>query len=184
LHVESGAYEPEKHDHLVLFQRKRALVFTDPRQFGRVLIHRGTEPPQWWSGIGTAVTARAFTVAAMSGFLERHARLPIKAALLLQKGFPGIGNWMADEVLWRAKVAPKRLSSSLLAYETKSLWREMRFVAREAMAKIGKNFGDPPRGWLIHERWKSGGICPKHKTLLKRETVGGRTTAWCPKCQR
>jgi formamidopyrimidine-DNA glycosylase len=71
-----------------------------------------------------------------------------------------------------------------LAYETKSLWREVRFVAREAMAKIGKNFGDPPRGWLIHERWKSDGICPKHKTLLKRETVGGRTTAWCPKCQR
>ena len=61
--------------------------------------------------IAPAVTSRAFTAGAMADFLARHGRLPLKAALLHQKGFPGIGNWMADEILWRAGLSPERLSN-------------------------------------------------------------------------
>jgi len=176
-------YTPQKHDHLVLFQTKRALVFNDARQFGRVLIHQGKELPEWWSSLGTSVTSDAFTQKFMAEFLERHGRLAIKPALLLQKGFPGIGNWMADEILWRAELAPRRPAGKLKPAELKRLWKEVRFVAREALKKIGKDFGDPPLHWLIHERWKRDGVCPKHKIPLRKETIGGRTTAWCPRCQ-
>src|SRR4051812_2400199 len=70
LHVGNSSYAPQKHDHLVLFQKQRALVFTDPRQFGRVLIHHGADTPAWWSKIGTPVTSRKFIVAVMSDFLK------------------------------------------------------------------------------------------------------------------
>jgi formamidopyrimidine-DNA glycosylase len=133
---------------------------------------------------GPLVTSRAFTLALMSDFLKRHARLPLKAALLHQKGFPGIGNWMADEILWRAGLAPDKLSDALKAGELTLLHKEVRFVARVALEKIGKDFGDPPKNWLFHQRWSAKGVCPKHKTPLIRETIGGRTTAWCPRCQK
>jgi formamidopyrimidine-DNA glycosylase len=184
LSITAADHSPAKHDHLVLFQLKRALVFNDMRQFGRVLIHKGKQSPEWWSKIGPAVTSKAFTLQRMTDFLKRRAKLPIKAALLMQKGFPGIGNWMADEILWRAGIAPKRLSASLKAAEHVKLWRGVRFVSRQALKKIAKDFGDPPANWLFHERWKRHGHCPKHKTPLRKDTIGGRPTAWCPKCQR
>jgi formamidopyrimidine-DNA glycosylase len=184
LSVGAPNHSPGKHDHFVLFQKDRALVFTDMRQFGQVLFHEGQQPPEWWRAIAPAVTSTAFSLEAMTQFLKRHGRLSIKGALLLQKGFPGIGNWMADEILWRAGIAPARTSASLKVDELKGLWKEVRFVARQAMIKIGKDFGDPPKGWLFHERWKRRGICPKHKTSLRKETIGGRTTAWCAKCQK
>ena len=43
---------------------------------------------------------------------------------------------------------------------------------------------DPPKGWFFNERWGKKGVCPRDGTSLKRAEVGGRTTAWCPKCQR
>lgn len=184
LEVANRDHTPHKHDHLVLYQAKRALVFNDARQFGRVRIHRSKDAPDWWAAMGVSVTSRAFTRASMSEFLERHPRLTIKGTLLHQTGFPGIGNWMADEILWRAGVAPRRLAGELATTEEERLHREVRFVAREALKKIGPNFGDPPKNWLFHERWSAKGICPKHKITLNRETIGGRTTAWCPKCQK
>lgn len=184
LSVAAASHAPAKHDHLVLYQRERALIFNDARQFGRVLIHQSKDAPPWWASIAPAVTSRAFTSGAMADFLVRHGRLPLKAALLHQKGFPGIGNWMADEILWRAGLSPKRLSNELKAAELARLHKEVRFVAREALLKIGKDFGDPPKGWLFHQRWSAKGTCPKHKVPLRRETIGGRTTAWCPRCQK
>lgn len=184
LAVANSDHPPEKHDHLVLYQKKRALVFTDARQFGRVRIDQGDKAPPWWEGMAAPVSSRAFTLGHMTEFLTRHGRLTIKGALLHQKGFPGIGNWMADEVLWRAGVAPHRLSSKLTKPEMTRLHKEVRFVAREALKKIGPDFGDPPKNWLFHERWSAKGVCPKHGTALVRETIGGRTTAWCRRCQK
>ncbi|HEY2713151.1 MAG TPA: DNA-formamidopyrimidine glycosylase family protein [Chthoniobacterales bacterium] len=183
LRVEKQGFEPGKHDHLVLQQASRSLVFCDPRQFGRVRFHHGKKAPAWWPANLPEVHSRAFTRKLMSAFVKRHARAPIKAVLLLQGGFPGIGNWMADEILWRAGIAPQRRAAELREAKLILLWRNVRFVARASLESIGKNNTDPPHDWLLHERWKSRGKCPKHGTKLRRETVGGRTTAWCPRCQ-
>lgn len=184
LSTAAADYTPQKHDHLVLYQKALALVFNDMRQFGRVLFHVGKEAPDWWAKVPPAVASPEFTLELMADFLERHKRLPVKASLLNQQGFPGVGNWMADEILWRAKIAPARLSGSLGKAELKGLFRETQFVCREALAKIGQDFSDPPPGWLFHQRWSKAGVCPRHDTPLRRETIGGRTTAWCPKCQK
>jgi formamidopyrimidine-DNA glycosylase len=183
LRVEDAGFEPVKHDHLVLFQAKRALVFSDPRLFGRVLFFEGKGEPPWWSAMAPALTSPAFTEKVLRAALLRHRRLPIKAGLLLQRHFPGVGNWMADEILWRAKLDPRRASGDVTAAETNGLWKEIRFVCREAMRHVGTDFSDPPANWLFHERWGRAGKCPRDGSALAHATIGGRTTAWCRKCQ-
>ena len=182
--VESADYRPAKHDHLVLFQRERALVFTDSRQFGRVRFHSGADEPDWWKSDAPEINSLEFDQNFFDRFLDRHRKAPIKAALLMQNGFPGIGNWMADEILWRAKVLPSKRIRRLTARERGELFRVTKFVVRRSLETLGQDFSDPPKNWLIHQKWKRDGICPIHRTLLRHATVAGRTTAWCPKCQR
>ncbi len=183
LRTEASGFRAGKHDHLVLQQKKRALVFSDARQFGRVRFHHGEEAPEWWAAGGPEIQSPAFCLTAMTEFVRRHARAPIKAVLLMQSGFPGIGNWMADEILWRAKIAPRRKAGALNAKMLGTLWRSVRFVSRASLRTIGRDNSDPPKGWLLHERWRAGGKCPIHQTVLRRAKIGGRTTAWCPRCQ-
>lgn len=183
LRVEAADFEAGRHDHLLLRQRERALVFSDPRQFGRVLHFQGRGEPPWWARIPPALTSRHFTAGLLASILQRHRRLPIKAALLLQSHFPGVGNWMADEILWRARLDPRGASGTIAGRKLEALWREIRFVCAGAMKHVSKDFSDPPRGWFYHERWAEGGRCPRDGAGLERATIGGRTTAWCPKCQ-
>jgi formamidopyrimidine-DNA glycosylase len=173
-----------KHDHLVLRQKSHNLIFSDPRQFGRVLFHHGKTPPPWWADRPVALLSKQFTLPVMADFLARHGRAPIKAVLLMQSGFPGIGNWMADEILWQAKIHPGRLTSNLRPPQTKQLHAKIQFVCREALRTVGKDDGDLPPKWLFHSRWRAGGQCPADGTLLHRGQFGGRTTCWCPKCQK
>ena len=184
LRIEEPGFRAGTHDHLVFQQKQQALVFRDARQFGRARFHHGKDVPDWWTSSAPEVHSRQFTQKAMNAFVERHRRAPIKAVLLLQSGFPGIGNWMADEILWRAQIAPWERAGALGPKKLHALWRNVRFVARASLRTIGRDNSDPPKKWLLHERWKADGKCPIHGTLLRRETIGGRTTAWCPRCQK
>lgn len=184
LRIEKADFRPGKHDHLVLYQHERALVFTDSRQFGRVQFHHGETLPEWWNDTIPEIASSQFKRAFFDSFLDRHRKAPIKSVLLMQSGFSGIGNWMADEILWRAKVLPSKIVKALTARERAALFRATRFVARASLRLMAPDLSDPPEGWLIHQRWREGGRCPLHGVILRRATIGGRTTAWCPKCQR
>ncbi len=185
-------HEPAKHDHLVLFTAKHALVFRDPRMFGRVQFSPGPADPPWWTGIAPAISSPAFSPAAVAAFLRRRARAPIKAVLLMQERFPGIGNWMADEILWRAALHPRRKAGSLSPTEVRALHRECRNVCRGALAKIAGRGGKLPRDlnvnipdrWLFNHRWQPGGTCPRTRRPLAHATIGGRTTCWSPARQK
>ncbi|HEX4997716.1 MAG TPA: DNA-formamidopyrimidine glycosylase family protein [Terriglobia bacterium] len=183
MRVESARFDPAPYDHLVLHQRGRSLVFRDPRQFGRVRFHQGAAPPDWWSNLPPTLLSRGFTCARMRAFLDRRRGTPIKAALLMQEGFPGIGNWMADEALWRAGVDPRLRSGRLSEAASLALYRAVRHVAAGAMRVMATEFRDPPPSWLFRHRWTPGGRCPRHHILLERATIGGRTTVWCSECQ-
>lgn len=190
--VEPAGYAPRKHDHLVLATKEHALVFSDPRMFGRVLFHRGKRPPVWWTRIAPAIRSKEFTVGAVTAFLRRRSRAPIKAVLLMQERFPGVGNWMADEILWRAEIHPKRPAGSLSANEVRALWRECRRVSQLALDAIaGRGRKLPrdlnvniPRTWLFRHRWRKGGHCPRTGAPLAHGVVGGRTTCWSPALQK
>ena len=166
----------------------QSLVFSDFRMFGRVQFHAGAEAPSWWSEIAPAVTSPEFTVAAVSDFLRRRARAPIKAVLLMQERFPGVGNWMADEILWRAAIHPARRCGELTPAEVKKLHRECVWVCAQALRIIGEadtaEWPDPPADWLFTHRWEDGGKCPRTGAPLERATIGGRTTCWSPARQK
>jgi formamidopyrimidine-DNA glycosylase len=184
MHVATSDFSPAKHDHLVLYLGRAALVFTDSRQFGRVRFHHGKNAAAWWKIDVPEIVSADFDQKFVDRFLARHGKAPIKAVLLMQNGFSGIGNWMADEILWRAKIHPATLCRQLTARKQGAVFKETKLVVRESLRTLGKDFSDPPRNWLIHQRWKKSGKCPRHGTLLQRATIGGRTTAWCPRCQR
>jgi formamidopyrimidine-DNA glycosylase len=182
-HVESRDFRPAKYDHLVLYQGSRALVFTDPRQLGHVRFHHGSAKPDWWKRDVPEIDSPAFDQKFFNKILDRHRKAPIKAVLLMQSGFPGVGNWMGDEILWRAKVIPSKRSGKLSSRECIAILRAAKFVVRRSLETLGKDFSDPPTTWLIHEKWKRNGVCPLHRTPLRHTTIGGRTTAWCSRCQ-
>jgi formamidopyrimidine-DNA glycosylase len=192
LTVQPASYPPTQHDHLVLVLKNAALVFTDPRMFGGIRFDRGPEPPEWWSKIAPPLLSAAFTKAALTDFLRRRQRAPLKAVLLMQERFPGIGNWMADEILWRARLHPARAAGDLRPAEVARLWTETRRVCRQALEKIAGHGGalppdlnvNIPESWLFHHRWRSGGRCPKTGARLERAEIGGRTTCWSPARQK
>lgn len=177
---EAGHFKPAASEHFVLVQAECALVFADPRMFGRIRLATGDTPPSWWTALPPEIMSPAFTEAAMATFLQRRARAPIKAVLLMQERFPGIGNWMADEILWRAGIHPRQLAGDLARAELHRLWNETRWVCEQALATIGETYADPPPTWLFPHRWKDGGTCPRTGAALVREPIGGRTTCWSP----
>jgi formamidopyrimidine-DNA glycosylase len=182
--VEAAQFRPGKHDHLILYQPKRSLVFSDPRQLGRVRFQHDQTKPDWWRSDLPEINSRPFDQKFVDQFLERHRKAPIKAVLLLQNGFAGIGNWMADEILWRAKILPSKRTGKLTVRQRAAIFRAAKFVVKKSLQTLGKDFSDPPQNWLIHQKWKRDGICPRHRTPLRHAMIGGRTTAWCSRCQR
>ena len=176
--------EPTPYDHFKLTMTGgKELVFVDPRQFGLIQFWQGAGVPPWWSKIPPAILSPEFTVGVVEVFLRRRARTAIKAVLLMQERFPGIGNWMADEVLWRAGFHPQAKAGAFGPKSVRKLHATLREVCAEAMEVIGKDWSDPPDSWLFNHRWKDGGRCPRSKKPLVREDVGGRTTCWSPERQ-
>jgi formamidopyrimidine-DNA glycosylase len=109
-------------------------------------------------------------------FRERIGRgdAPLKARLLEQSAIAGVGNLLADETLWQARIDPRRRTSSLSVEELDRLRRVLRTATRSAIRHGGVHTGE-----LIPAR-RRGGLCPRCSTELQRGTVGGRTTYWCP----
>jgi len=174
-----------KHDHLVLHMSgDTVLVFSDPRMFGRVLFSAEKEPPEWWTDLPAEVLSKDFSFERMDAFLKRRARTAIKPVLLMQEMFPGIGNWMADEILFQSRIQPQRRAGDLKPAERKRLYAALQFVSKEALRIVAPDWGDFPDDWLFNHRWKDGGVCPQTGCTLKREPIGGRTTCWSPEWQK
>jgi formamidopyrimidine-DNA glycosylase len=104
-------------------------------------------------------------------------RAPIKARLLDQHAISGIGNLLADQILWQARISPLRSTAGLSTEELDRLRREVRAAVRSAIRKGGAHTGN-----FIQAR-RHDGVCPRDGHRLERGRVGGRTTYWCPRCQ-
>lgn len=109
--------------------------------------------------------------------LVGRGRAPLKARILNQSVVAGVGNLLADEALWRARLSPLREAGSLSEEELDGLRRALRAATRRAIRRGGAHTGD-----LIRQRLR-GGACPRCGATLRRASVGGRTTYWCPRRQ-
>jgi formamidopyrimidine-DNA glycosylase len=101
----------------------------------------------------------------------------VKARLLNQHAISGVGNLLADQVLWQARIAPTRSTSKLSTGDLDRLRRELRAAVRSAIRKGGVHTGS-----FVPARTRDG-VCPRCGHSLSRGVVGGRTTYWCPACQ-
>jgi formamidopyrimidine-DNA glycosylase len=99
---------------------------------------------------------------------------PIKARLMDQSVVAGIGNLLADEILWRARLHPRRPAGELTTEELDRLRREVRAAMRSAIRRGGAHTGD-----VIAAR-RRGAPCPRCGAEMQTARIGGRTTFWCP----
>jgi formamidopyrimidine-DNA glycosylase len=143
-------------------------VVHDPRLLGGVTL----DPDE--SVLGP--DALTLTAAQLRRALEGSAA-PLKARLMDQVRIAGLGNLLADEILWRASLAPHRRAGSLTPAEIRRLHRHLRATLDELSARGGSHLGD-----LMPAR-HPGGRCPRDGAALMRSTVGGRTSWWCPRHQ-
>jgi formamidopyrimidine-DNA glycosylase len=158
-------------------------VFTDPRRFGRIRLQQDPlgQPPL--SGLGFDPLEGLPPAGVLAGLLARR-RAPIKAVLLDQTLFAGVGNWIADEVLYQARIRPDRLALDLTPGEVRLLRRTILSVIRRAVA-VDADADRFPRAWLFHHRWgrNADAVTSLGETIV-HTTIGGRTTAWVPARQR
>jgi formamidopyrimidine-DNA glycosylase len=158
-------------------------VFTDPRRFGRIRLSQDPlgEPPL--SRLGFDVLDELPPAAELLARLARR-QAPIKAVLLDQSIFAGVGNWIADEVLFQARLRPDRPAADLRPADVRALRRTIASVIRRAVA-VDADADRFPASWLFHHRWgRRADARTRRGERIVHETIGGRTTAWVPTRQR
>lgn len=146
-----------------------SVALIDPRRLGGVEL----DPDEGRLGPDAAEVGPAELRRALGS-----SQTPLKARLLDQGRLAGVGNLIADEVLWRAGLSPLRPAGSLSVAEQRRLHRHLRHGIDDLLARGGSHTGD-----LMPARQR-GGCCPRDGVPLRRDVVGGRTTWWCPQHQR
>ena len=178
--------ELAKHTHAILkLASGRELRFVDPRRFGRLSVAAaadfgatGTEPLE--------IDLDHFIA------LFRGRKTPIKSALLNQKLLRGVGNIYADESLFRSGIRPRRRASSITRDQLQKLHAAVKVVLTEAIALGGSSISDyvdadGEEGFfqLQHRVYgREGEDCLVCKTPIKRIVIAGRSSHYCPQCQK
>jgi formamidopyrimidine-DNA glycosylase len=144
------------------------LVLVDPRRLGRVRLDPDLDA---LGPDAQQVTPEEFRSLILKGTIA------VKARLLDQSKIAGIGNLLADEVLWQAKVSPSARVNTLQRKDADRLYRALQSALRSAIAKGGAHTGD-----VISAR-HPGGTCPRCGAEMRHGTVGGRSTWWCSREQ-
>ena len=179
-------HEVPKHTHLVAHLASgRELRFVDPRRFGRLAVH-------------TRNGFEAGGVEPLDGGFEIFSNLfgkrktPIKSALLNQKLLRGVGNIYADESLFRAGVRPRRRAASLTRAELRRLYDAVQQVLTQAIAAGGSSVsdyvnaeGEPGFFQFEHRVYdREDEPCLVCSTPIKRVVIAGRSSHYCPHCQK
>lgn len=169
LEYSSQRNDPAWDRFILVFESGQELRIRDPRRLGGVEL----DPDE--DELGPDV----FTITPAQ-LRERVlvGTVPLKARLLDQGRVAGIGNLIADEVLWRAGIDPTRPADSLDANEVRRFHRHLRRVLDDFLANGGSHTG------RLQPSRVRGGHCPKDGAELLRRQIGGRTTFSCPDHQR
>ena len=144
------------------------LEVVDPRRLGGVEL----DPPEDRLGPDALAIGAARLRVGLAA-----SRAPVKAWLLDQHRVAGVGNLLADEVLWRAGIDPARTAASLSANEVRRLHKHLVGTITELSDRGGSHTGD------LQIARQRGAMCPRDGMPLLRRTVGGRTTYSCPRHQ-
>jgi formamidopyrimidine-DNA glycosylase len=153
---------------ILTFADGGSLVLLDPRRLGRVRLN---------PDIGALGPDAAQVTLAQFRALLTKGTIAVKARLLDQSKIAGIGNLLADEILWQARVSPLERVDCLSSAQVNRVYRALRSVLESAMAGGGAHTGD------IFAARHPGGTCPRDGAPMVHGTVGGRSTWWCSREQ-
>ncbi len=187
-------YPEEKHTHIIFkLSNGCELRFADTRRFGRFwLLHK--DEVDTYSGIGK-LGLEPFDDGMTAEYLQAHfgkRKKTIKECLLEQNVIAGIGNIYSDEILFTAKIHPRRRADSLRDDEWMALAdtipkRLSYFIEKNAITpedylqSKGKDYRNTP---FLQVYGHNGEQCPNCQNLLCRMVIGGRSSVYCPSCQR
>lgn len=187
------AHEPDKHTHAVFRLENGQLHHSDIRKFGRIqLIETGfQEQVPAIAKLGPEPLDDCFTIELFGQKLSGK-KSNIKAALLDQVIIAGIGNIYADEALFRAGIRPDRKTKSLKVSEVILLYDAIQKVLKEGIKAGGTSFrdyrdGDGNKGVFqenLYVYGRAGQTCKKCGSVLEKEKIAGRTSVYCPECQK
>jgi len=160
----------------------RELVMTNARRLGRIRLHEDLFQEPSFARLGFDPLLELPRAPDLETRLRKR-RGPLKGILLDQSFAAGVGNWLADEILYQSKLSPHRTPDSLDASEIRALRSAMKRVVEKAVASDA-DAARFPRTWLFHHRWGKGdGRKTSRGEAIVYETIAGRTTAWTPSRQ-
>ena len=157
------------------------VVLDDPRALSSLLVAPTDALPL--PMLGPDPLTRAFSPRAL-GFALARRRGPIKPALLDQAIAAGVGNIYASEALWRARVHPAMPAMVLQVSDLRAVTRSIRAVLRDALQAAGRYYDSNGREDRFEVYDREGQPCRRCGTEIVRITQAGRSTFFCPTCQR
>jgi formamidopyrimidine-DNA glycosylase len=197
--VQTGAFHhphpaPEKHDHVVLDVEGGArITFNDARRFGAMDLWptEALEAHRLLKDLGPEPLGNGFDARYLAERLEGRAS-SVKAVLSDQRVVAGLGNIYVCEALWRARISPLRLARDVTAAEAEALVAAIRAVLDDALAAGGSSLRDYRRadgelGYFQHSFAvydREGEPCPRGDGVIARVAQSGRSSFFCPTCQR
>ncbi|HMM05724.1 MAG TPA: bifunctional DNA-formamidopyrimidine glycosylase/DNA-(apurinic or apyrimidinic site) lyase [Clostridiales bacterium] len=185
-------FEQDKHCHVIVRFAQGGWFYRDVRRFGRFCpIGVDGKTECGLKKLGLEPMDRQFTLNYVKDGLQSR-RGPIKSRLLDQEFIAGIGNIYADEILFEARIHPQKPCSELTNCQLKRLKKAAETVLEEAIAHRGTTFSDYRDGYgrvgghqehlkVFH---RGGKTCPRCGETIVTLKCGGRTTSYCPKCQK
>ena len=176
---------------VVNLDNRSDVAYRDVRRFGTwLLLEPGQLEPYLASRVGAEVLTRRLSAQTLQPVLAKR-RAPIKAVLLDQRVFAGVGNIYADEALWWARIHPLRPAASLERAELQELLRGVRKSLRHGIARQGATLRDyrdaDGRAGSMQREFRAygraGEPCTRCGTPIEKTRAGGRGTWYCPECQ-
>jgi formamidopyrimidine-DNA glycosylase len=181
----------EKHTHLVIQAKDKALSYVDQRRFGHLYLYPNEQAEKKISELGVDIASNEFTEEYLKQVLKKTAKREFKVALLDQKYFAGSGNYIANEIAARAGILPTRLCQNIKKNEIPKIILATRTVLEGATENKGTTFqggytdayGNKGEGVqnLVVFYQKTCGLC--HQTEVKKIMLKKRGTYYCPRCQ-
>lgn len=180
----------DKHVHFILYlDNGYKLVYQDTRRFGGIWFI--FDPDLVLSKMGAEPLDKDFTAEYLTNIC-RHRKVAIKTLLLNQNLIAGLGNIYADESLYRAEINPERSAGSLEDMELKALHESIIKVLQNSIAQRGTTFRDYRDGLkkkgnfqnYLQVYGREETPCKKCGALIKKIRLGGRSSHFCPSCQK
>jgi len=188
--------QPCKHTRIRFIDKNNnELRYIDVRSFGQMWwINEGLSPSKIIKGLGSLGPepfSKEFNVQYLKKVISKRTKT-IKAILLDQKIVAGIGNIYADESLFSAGISPFREAHSIKKHELIKLQKSIVTVLKKSIGSGGTTFSDFRNlegengnfGLQTNVYRRTGKECRKCRNLIERKKITGRSTHWCPKCQK